>query len=39
MRLVITTPNEVAKGTTMKEILILGAGYTGMGATMSLAAD
>jgi NADH dehydrogenase FAD-containing subunit len=37
MRLVIITPNEVAKGTTMKEILILGAGYTGMGATMSLA--
>jgi NADH dehydrogenase len=29
--------NEVAKGTTMKEILILGAGYTGMGATMGLA--
>src|SRR5262249_16215087 len=36
MRLVVVTPN-VAKGTTMKEILILGAGYTGMGATMSLA--
>jgi NADH dehydrogenase FAD-containing subunit len=29
--------NEVAKGTTMKEILILGAGYTGMGATIGLA--
>ena len=29
--------NEVAKGITMKEILILGAGYTGMGATMGLA--
>src|SRR6476620_9525699 len=37
MRLTVITPNEVAKGMTMKEILILGAGYTGMGATMSLA--
>jgi hypothetical protein len=27
-----------AKGITMKEILIVGAGYTGMGATMGLAA-
>jgi NADH dehydrogenase FAD-containing subunit len=37
MRLVVIKPVEVAKGKTMKEILILGAGYTGMGATMGLA--
>jgi NADH dehydrogenase FAD-containing subunit len=30
-------PNNHAKGSTMNEILILGAGYTGMAATMGLA--
>jgi NADH:ubiquinone reductase (H+-translocating) len=37
MRLVVIKPTKRAKGITMKEILILGAGYTGMGATMGLA--
>jgi len=37
MRLVVIKPTKSRKGITMKEILILGAGYTGMGATMGLA--
>src|SRR5688572_22520849 len=37
MRLVCVHRQHDAKGSTMYEILILGAGYTGMAATMGLA--
>lgn len=37
MRLTCIHRQRDAKGSTMNEILILGAGYTGMAATMGLA--